>query len=185
MKDTQYVMINENGKYYYSDKAMTYFHRTDGPAIEWSDGNKEWYAYGKRHRLDGPAIENDKGREWFVDGKRHRYGAPAVEYCDGTKEWFVDGKRHRMDGPAIECVSGSQAWRINGESISEDEFYKRTDWREDQHIVDLRYLRDLLAIDIETASEHLKTELVRVARNIIDEMHDYAMEEKRKNGFLG
>jgi len=90
-----------------------------------------------------------------------------------------------MDGPAIECVSGSQAWCINGESISEDEFYKRTDWREDQHIVDLRYLRDLLAIDIETASEHLKTELVRVARNIIDEMHDYAMEEKRKNGFLG
>ena len=140
MQDIQYIMINEKGKFYYSDKEMTVFHRTDGPAIEWHGG---------------------------------------------TREWFVNGKRHRLDGPAIECANGNNAWWINGESISEDEFYKRTDWREDQHIVDLRYLRDLLAIDIETASEHFKTNLIKITLDTVNEMHDDAMEEKRKNGFLG
>ena len=31
-------------------------HRVDGPAIEYSNGTKEWYINGKRHRLDDPAI---------------------------------------------------------------------------------------------------------------------------------
>jgi hypothetical protein len=42
------------------DGEITYFtnntdilHREDGPAIE--DGHKEWWVYGKRHRVDGPA----------------------------------------------------------------------------------------------------------------------------------
>ena len=81
-----------------------------------------------------------------------------------------------------------KAWYVNGESIFEDEFFKRTDWREDQHIVDLRYLRDVLSIDsieLETASELLKTNLLKIAISIIDEMHDDAMKEKRANGFLG
>ena len=131
---------------------------------------------------------NEKGKFYYSDKEMtvfHRTDGPAIEWSDGTREWFVNGKRHRLDGPAIECANGKEAWCIEGESISEDEFYKRTDWREDQHIVDLRYLRDLLAIDIETASEHLKTELIKIAQNIIDEMHDEAMEKKRKNGFLG
>lgn len=31
-------------------------HRTDGPAVEWSNGDKEWWQHGLRHRVDGPAI---------------------------------------------------------------------------------------------------------------------------------
>ena len=183
----QYIEIDEDGKKrYYSDRNMTIAHRLDGPAIEWANGNKAWYVNGKLHREDGPAVEHISGtKEWYVNGKRHRYCAPAIEYTDGGKEWLVDGKYHRLDGPAIESVNGKEAWCINGESISEDEFYKRTDWREDEHIVDLRYLRDLLSIDIETASEHLKTNLIKIVIGIIDEMHDEAMEEKRKNGFIG
>lgn len=39
------------------------FHRTDGPSIlQYEDGitpmAKEWYINGRRHRMDGPAIEN-------------------------------------------------------------------------------------------------------------------------------
>lgn len=45
------------------DNRIEYFniwqqlHRTDGPAIEWLNGSKEWYYKGQRHRSDGPAIE--------------------------------------------------------------------------------------------------------------------------------
>jgi hypothetical protein len=49
---------------------LSKLHRTDGPAIEYSDGNKYWYINGKCHREDGPAIEyanGDKG--WFLNDK--------------------------------------------------------------------------------------------------------------------
>ena len=32
------------------------WHREDGPAIEWDDGDKEWYQHGMLHRDDGPAM---------------------------------------------------------------------------------------------------------------------------------
>jgi hypothetical protein len=68
-------------------------HRTDGPAIEYSNGGKEWRVGGKCHRTDGPAIEYSNGsKEWWVDGKLHRLDGPAIEWSDGLKEWWVDGK---------------------------------------------------------------------------------------------
>jgi hypothetical protein len=40
----------------------------DGPAIEY-DGRKEWWRFGVRHRVDGPAIEYGSGRkEWWLNG---------------------------------------------------------------------------------------------------------------------
>jgi hypothetical protein len=33
-------------------------HRTDGPAIEWDDGRKSWYLYGKSLSLDGWLDQN-------------------------------------------------------------------------------------------------------------------------------
>jgi hypothetical protein len=76
------------------------FHRLDGPAIEYANGNKSWYVDGKLHRLDGPAFER----------------------ADGYKSWYVDGKRHRLDGPAIEYTDGHKAWYVNGEEMTEKEF---------------------------------------------------------------
>jgi hypothetical protein len=47
-------------------------HRVDGPAVEYSDGDKEWYLDGKLHRVDGPAIEySDGDTEWYLDGKEY------------------------------------------------------------------------------------------------------------------
>src|SRR5271169_2260584 len=44
-------------------------HRIDGPAVEWADGEKDWYVDNKRHRTDGPAIEwADGGKMWYIDG---------------------------------------------------------------------------------------------------------------------
>lgn len=54
--------------------------------------NKE----GKYHRLHGkPAIEyTDGGKEYWVEGKLHREdNLPAVMFKDGTREWWVKGKK--------------------------------------------------------------------------------------------
>ena len=82
-------------------------HRLDGPAIEWTDGDKEWWLNGRLHRLKGPAIEyND-----------------AIKWTDGYREWWLNGKRHRLDGPAIERFNGYKEWWINGSQHSEEEWF--------------------------------------------------------------
>jgi hypothetical protein len=68
----QYIRIDKyDSKIFHKDREMKICHRTDGPAIEWAGGDKQWYVDGKCHRLDGPAIE----------------------YADGSKSWFVNGER--------------------------------------------------------------------------------------------
>ena len=58
-----------NGTQYYSDEAKTVLHREDGPAIEWANGDTEWYLNGERHRDDGPAVEWANGdRFWYIHG---------------------------------------------------------------------------------------------------------------------
>ena len=101
----QYIEITERGnKFYYKDKAMSVFHREDGPAVEWLNGYKAW----------------------FLNNKRHREDAPAIEWPNGTKDWYLNGKRHREDGPAIEYASGSKSWYLNGKKLTEEEFKKKT-----------------------------------------------------------
>jgi hypothetical protein len=44
-------------------------YRLDGPAIEYTDGNKSWYFKDQLHRENGPAVEYSNGRkEWWLDG---------------------------------------------------------------------------------------------------------------------
>ena len=54
-------------------------HRADGPAIEWDNGDKEWYINGKLHRDDGPALILADGRIfWYLN-----------DICfDKKEEWF-------------------------------------------------------------------------------------------------
>ena len=45
-------------------------HRSDGPAIEWENGGKEWWVNNKIHRLDGPAIIWANGeKDWYYNDK--------------------------------------------------------------------------------------------------------------------
>jgi len=30
-------------------------------------------------------------KAWYLNGKRHRIDGPAIEYVDGSKEWWVNG----------------------------------------------------------------------------------------------
>ena len=46
-------------------------HRTDGPAVVWSDGSEEYRIHGTVHRIDGPAkIWSDGTEEYWEFGKR-------------------------------------------------------------------------------------------------------------------
>ena len=66
-------------RYYYKDGTITssytdteVLHRIDDPAIEYSDGEKDWWVDSKLHRVDGPAIVYASGnKEWYVDGKQY------------------------------------------------------------------------------------------------------------------
>ena len=59
---------------------------------------KEWWLKGKRHRVDGPAIEHTNGaKAWWLNGKRHRVDGPAIERHNGTKEWWLNGYHHEFD----------------------------------------------------------------------------------------
>jgi hypothetical protein len=49
-------------------------HRTDGPAIEWANGDKEWWKFNNFHRADGPALEYvDGARSWWLNGTRQSF----------------------------------------------------------------------------------------------------------------
>ena len=64
----------------------------------------------------------DYGKYWYLNGKRHRIDGPAIEWANGSKNWYLNGKYHRTDGPAIELVSGRKYWYINGIEYSEEDF---------------------------------------------------------------
>lgn len=79
---------------------------------------------GLRHREDGPAIEySDGSKQWWKDGVQHRLDGPADEWADGSKLWIVDGRIHRIDGPAVELANGITYWVVNGVSINVIEIF--------------------------------------------------------------
>jgi hypothetical protein len=86
-------------------------------------GNKFWRnSSGKCHRTDGPAVEWSNGdKEWLVGGKFHRTGGPAIEWSDGDKQWYVNGNLHRTDGPAVEYLNDCKVWWVDGKLLGYDD----------------------------------------------------------------
>jgi len=93
------MYINEYGTKIYKN-SKGYYHREDGPALEYTNGDKFWYKEGRWHRENSPA------REWI----------------DGNKEWWKKGKCHRIDGPAWEYLYGEKAWFILDKELVEKDF---------------------------------------------------------------
>jgi hypothetical protein len=92
-----------------------------------SNGSREWYLNGNRHRADGPAVECVNGsKEWWLNGNRHREDGPAVKLADGGKAWYLNGKLHRADGPAVKYTDGSKSWYLEGKKLTETEFLALT-----------------------------------------------------------
>ena len=68
------------------------FHREDGPAIQYENGNKYWYINGLHHREDGPASEHSNGAKyWYYKNKC--YG------CDNftIKSWEEKVRELKME----------------------------------------------------------------------------------------
>lgn len=65
------IVDEEGNKFWYyveSEGKEGYLHRDDGPAVELTNGDKEWWVSGVLHRLDGPAIETEDEQEWWYKG---------------------------------------------------------------------------------------------------------------------
>jgi hypothetical protein len=87
-------------------------------------GTKEWkLPSGKLHREDGPAIEYSNGnKEWWLSGQLHREDGPAIEYSNGNKQWWLNGQLHRESGPACEYNNGDKYWYLNGINYTEKKY---------------------------------------------------------------
>lgn len=72
-------------------------HREDGPAIEYTNGHKEWHIRGVLHRVDGPAIITDTGNQyWIQNGLYHREDGPALVYANAAiskPQYYLDNAR--------------------------------------------------------------------------------------------
>lgn len=61
---------------------------------------KSWWLNGKKHRINGPAVEIENTRNgdkyitkfWYFNGQHHREDGPAIEYYDGHKDWYYKDK---------------------------------------------------------------------------------------------
>ena len=81
--------------------AKGYFHRLDGPACEYTDGNKRWMKEGLLHREDGPAVEfNDGEKLWYLEGKKNT-----------EKQFIKKTQKHviTIDGKDVELSADSYA----------------------------------------------------------------------------
>ncbi len=90
------------------------------------DNRTEWFNKdGDRHRIDGPAVEYANGdKEWYQNGQLHRIDGPAVEGANGHKAWYQNGLCHRIDGPAVEKANGYKAWYNKGNLLTEAEYHE-------------------------------------------------------------
>jgi predicted RNA-binding Zn-ribbon protein involved in translation (DUF1610 family) len=70
-----------------------YLHRFDAPAIESSCGRIDYYLYGEKSNLNGPAMIEGNYKEYWIAGLRSNKSGPAIEYEDGRKEYWYRGEK--------------------------------------------------------------------------------------------
>ena len=95
--------------WYYND--LNQWHRENGPAVEFDDGEKWWYHNGQRHREDGPAIECADGtKSWFLNDQLHREDGPAVEWANGRKEYWLLGIQYTTKKDYLKRLKLKSFW---------------------------------------------------------------------------
>ena len=100
MEESQFFIDEQNNKLWYlPSKGKRYYHRLDGPAIEFSNGAKHWFVNGKRHRIDGYAVIDICGpNQWWINGNM----PSGYE----VKEWLEDNK---VD---LKTLEGQMAFKL-------------------------------------------------------------------------
>lgn len=83
--------VSENTVY---TKKGTYHTSVLNPvAIEWINGDKDWYKNGQCHREDVSARECSHKQWWFtIESQLHREDRSAIECTTGTKCWYQNGQ---------------------------------------------------------------------------------------------
>ena len=85
----------------------------------------DWVKDGVISHPNGGYVSVDRTTDAVVcydaSGRRHRLDGPAVERADGTREWWANGQRHRLDGPANLLADGSREWWLHGVRLTEAE----------------------------------------------------------------
>ena len=65
-----------------------------------SDGTKYWYQNGELHRTDGPAVEFASGdREWYIEGKyftEEQFNQQTKKTTCENKTVIIDGIKYRL-----------------------------------------------------------------------------------------
>jgi len=113
----------------------------DKPAVDWGNGDEEWYKNGERHRLEGPAAINTYksfiSHRYYQNDLVHRILKPAyMEYRCGLKSYecyYLKGNLHNPIGPA-EIYYGPnykfrRAFYIHDKKLSFNEFMKQLEER--------------------------------------------------------
>jgi hypothetical protein len=94
--------------------------------------------FGELHRTDGPAIEYKSGtKQWYINGKLHRTDGPAIEYSNGDKSWYINGECHREDGPARIWVDTDEWFHLNNYRYTEE------DWKQEVAKIKLKRILEL------------------------------------------
>lgn len=113
---------------------------SDVPAIEYPNGQKDYYCHGKVGKRIMPngeirvmhceyaellpdstrkTITEEGVEEYRLNGVLHRINGPARVWPNGDGEYYQNGRLHRADGPAI-IRHGRQMWMVNGILHRED-----------------------------------------------------------------
>jgi hypothetical protein len=78
--------------------------------------------------VDIPTMTDTNGiKQWYLNGERHRENGPAIEYENGIKVWYLNGEIHREDGPATEAPAfDHKEWYLNGVQLTEEDHSSQT-----------------------------------------------------------
>lgn len=114
---------------YISSRGIRLLHRVDGPAVEYANGNREWFINGKLHRIDGPAIDptifrNGSFRH-YLDGESYSkedYDKIIKEITDlplalrlvDPREWVRSMVDQRCEG-CYGCIEPCGRTKANGD----------------------------------------------------------------------
>lgn len=102
------------------------FHVEPSRYIVWCKKSESSCNFRGYHRDDGPAITYLNGdRFWYQNGKLYRKVGPSIEYANGFKYWYQNEEYHREDGPAIEGLNGENHFYIKGRHYTEKDYWER------------------------------------------------------------
>jgi hypothetical protein len=96
--DEECDIVKDCGITYYYKKGTEIYHRLNGPAIDYGNGQYSYYVNGKQHREGAPAVFVGGTERWVLNGLIHRDNGPAETTVSGRIQYCKHGKLHRLDG---------------------------------------------------------------------------------------